>query len=586
MRSRSASRSVLGLALISVFCLGTTAQPTVLVPDDFPTIQGAIDAASDGWTILVGPGTYVENLDYRSKPIILRSTDGPSVTVIDGSKPSDPDASSVVQVSNVSFLEDPVIDGFTLTGGQGTGGGVRCGGGIFLSAASLTVVNCRILDNRADRGGGAYCFASQIVLEDTVFDNNSAGAGGGLYFYEALVTCTKCDFRNNSALGKEHLRGVLEGAGGAVYSLDEFHGSFVQCTFVSNLAEFGGAYYSVDPFSIVEPADVIFVSCLFFGNRAENHGGAVHSRQVDRCVLQGCTLVQNSAMLGGGAICTCGVPGRRSLSLPSLSNCVLWDNQPDQIMGNPFVCFSILRESVPGTGNIIGNPMFVDPSIGDFRLAPGSVAIDRGDPLLTGADRMDLDGSARGVDGDRDGTTTLDMGCFEYQPQPFDARLGNVNTADGGVNRADVLLLNGLPGDSEGVATVGLDEPFQLDIVAPPSRSAPMRSSYVVYVWVGEPGQHAVSVQQRAGFFLGWTAFPTVFSGGLPQPVRLWNTFGHEPFLGDPDFVSDKAPTTLFSLPNGRSIPITATFQGFVEDDAAPTDFGVATTNAVVLRVE
>ena len=96
----------------------------------------------------------------------------------------------------------------------------------------------------------------------------------------------------------------------------------------------------------------------------------------------------------------------------------------------------------------------------------------------------------------------------------------------------------------------------------------------------------AVSVQERAGYVLGWTAFPTVFSGGAPQPIKLWNTFGHGPILGEADYASDRAPATLFSLPNGRPAPITATFQGFIEDDAAPDDFRVATTNAVVLRVE
>ncbi len=178
------------------------------------------------------------------------------------------------------------------------------------------------------------------------------------------------------------------------------------------------------------------------------------------------------------------------------------------------------------------------------------------------------------------------MGCFEYQPLGFDARFGSVNTAEGGVNRADVLLLNGAPGDSERVVTVGTGESIQLDIAAPPSRPAPMCSRYVVYAWVGEPNPLAVSVQVRFGYYLGWTVFPTVFSGGSPQPVALWNTFGHEPILGESASASDKAPTTLFALPAGWPAPITATFQGFIEDDAAPNEFGVATTNAVVMRVE
>lgn len=56
------------------------------VPEDGPkrTIGNAIQAAVSGDTILVAPGTYRENLDYRGKNLVITSTDGPEVTVIDG----------------------------------------------------------------------------------------------------------------------------------------------------------------------------------------------------------------------------------------------------------------------------------------------------------------------------------------------------------------------------------------------------------------------------------------------------------------------------------------------------------------------
>ena len=59
---------------------------TLNVPDSFSTIQAAIDAAFfPGDVVLVAPGVYQENLTFLGKTITVRSSDGPAVTVIDGS---------------------------------------------------------------------------------------------------------------------------------------------------------------------------------------------------------------------------------------------------------------------------------------------------------------------------------------------------------------------------------------------------------------------------------------------------------------------------------------------------------------------
>ena len=50
------------------------------VPAQHATIQAAIDASSLGDTILVSPGTYVENLSFGGRRIELRSADGPALT--------------------------------------------------------------------------------------------------------------------------------------------------------------------------------------------------------------------------------------------------------------------------------------------------------------------------------------------------------------------------------------------------------------------------------------------------------------------------------------------------------------------------
>ena len=78
--------SVFKIGLLALFMLPPSlrAQQTIHVPADQPTIQAAINAASNGDTVLVAPGTYLENINFNGKSITVTSSGGPSVTIIDG----------------------------------------------------------------------------------------------------------------------------------------------------------------------------------------------------------------------------------------------------------------------------------------------------------------------------------------------------------------------------------------------------------------------------------------------------------------------------------------------------------------------
>ena len=149
------------------------------VPADQPTIQAGINVAVDGDTVLVQPGTYVENINYNGKLITVASlflttqdTTYISQTVINGSE-----IGSVVVFEN---QEDStaVLTGFTITNGFSEyGGGIHC-----QNNSSPSLKNITISGNGSPAGGGVYCQNnSNLKLENVTIIGNASVAGGGIH---------------------------------------------------------------------------------------------------------------------------------------------------------------------------------------------------------------------------------------------------------------------------------------------------------------------------------------------------------------------------------------------------------------------
>ena len=88
------------------------AQQTIHVPADAATIQSGINVASDGDTVLVAPGTYVENIDFKGKAITVTSSGGATTTTIDGGQKG-----IVVRFGN-NETRASVINGFNTSVGE------------------------------------------------------------------------------------------------------------------------------------------------------------------------------------------------------------------------------------------------------------------------------------------------------------------------------------------------------------------------------------------------------------------------------------------------------------------------------------
>lgn len=202
------------IALLVCF-LGTASLQAALVrvPADKSTIQTAIDAASNGDTVVVYPGTYYENILFRGKNIVVTSrfyeTGDLSFiqsTVINGSQPIHSDTSSCVLMINGED-STAILQGFTITGGQGTkwadehgAGTYREGGGILIEQSAPTIRYNLIVNNQAVNmsgvtsagGGGIRAGDGNPKIFNNVIASNTGRYGAGI-----VLNFTGAILRNN-----------------------------------------------------------------------------------------------------------------------------------------------------------------------------------------------------------------------------------------------------------------------------------------------------------------------------------------------------------------------------------------------------
>jgi hypothetical protein len=119
-----------------------------------------------------------------------------------------------------------------------------------------------------------------------------------------------------------------------------------------------------------------------------------------------------------------------------VNNCIIWGNAqgsmgPD---GDYYVTYSCIEGGYGGEGNIDDDPCFVgdanDPN--NYHLRSDSPCIDTGNnEVVTDPNETDIDGEKRIIDGDSNGTATVDMGADEYYWSLADFNLdGFVNFID------------------------------------------------------------------------------------------------------------------------------------------------------------
>ena len=139
-------------------------------------IQAAIDAASNGDTVRVGPGTYNGAVTINKTNLTVRGGRG---TLFDADKTIISGGGSVRPV----YITAPEVTVGGLTFANGTG---DYGGGCKIDATKAVIDSCIVRNNIATTRGGGICFYSAngtygLVVGSIIVGNYEPGASAGLY---------------------------------------------------------------------------------------------------------------------------------------------------------------------------------------------------------------------------------------------------------------------------------------------------------------------------------------------------------------------------------------------------------------------
>jgi len=144
---------------------------TIYVPDDYPTIQEAADAASSGDTVVVRDGTYTENVNVNKDHLTISSENGAQTTIVEAANSS----GAVVDVN----ADHVTISGFTVKGASG------------LASAGIEISSWDSNNTVTDNDISSNYYGIEIGTDsndNTIRDNNiSSSERAGIFDYCLLL---------------------------------------------------------------------------------------------------------------------------------------------------------------------------------------------------------------------------------------------------------------------------------------------------------------------------------------------------------------------------------------------------------------
>jgi len=309
------------------------------VPGEFDLLRDAMNQAATGDTIkvlasqplgaatMLGKGLKIFG-GYDAGYLTRDPVNNP--TVLNGT-PADPVLQFYGDVDNTCE-----VDGFRLTGGGGrlfsnnpyTG---KYGGGVMLNQKSPTLRNLHLTGNNVGSntqlglGGGIALYNSDAVLDNVVIEGNSGIYGAGIFVYQGAPTFTGVTVQDNAVITTN---ATYPAVGGGIHLVDTA-ATLQDVTVTGHTgAVKGGGIYAT---TLNTPLNVLTIQGgTIAGNTARDNGAGIchlegelsltdvvldgNVRTADATfmgggglhataatvTLDGCTIMNNDAQVGGG----------------------------------------------------------------------------------------------------------------------------------------------------------------------------------------------------------------------------------------------------------------------------------------------
>jgi hypothetical protein len=252
-------------------------------------MNGYVQIEESG-TLRLCKGTYQTEVEISGADVTIEGMYGAEETVLTKGGMHGWEA-PVVHPRPMTALDEVdtlTLEGITLTGGIGAGGG----GGLYVESADVTLDNVIVSDNlTGGQGGGVYVGSGSLTAIDTIVRNNGGGLGngGGVYVFGPAIFEGGA-VQNNSIGSSETQPGV----GGGVYAFGDLSITGMEITGNNSFGSGAGGVVSMGGSVVIEQSEIS-------GNTAEGNGGGIVAWNGDLEIIDS-RIEDNIATGEGGGV--------------------------------------------------------------------------------------------------------------------------------------------------------------------------------------------------------------------------------------------------------------------------------------------